>query len=118
MSIGITLIGIGNMGAALANAFLKAGIKVTAWNRSANRANVKLVVDNGAQYKADVTSAISPSDVIVICVLDYAAVYELLKPLDAVIVLGGKTVINLTNGTPKQARELDSWFRKRGVTRY
>jgi hypothetical protein len=33
-------------------------------------------------------------------------------------VLTDKTIINLTNGTPKQARELDLWLKNRGVARY
>src|SRR5919108_373334 len=43
----VTLIGLGQMGAALGEAMLKAGQRVTVWNRTAARANS--LVHHGAQ---------------------------------------------------------------------
>ena len=118
MSPSLTLLGVGNMGAALAHAFLKAGISVTAWNRTADHPLVKSVMAAGARYEPDIAEALRQNNVVIICFLDYAAIYKLLEPVEGSDALKGKTIINLTNGTPKQARELDPWLRARGVSKY
>ena len=43
---------------------------------------------------------------VVVCVVDYAAVRSFLSPAD----VEGRTVVNLTNGTPRQARDASLAF--------
>ncbi|MFD8522218.1 NAD(P)-dependent oxidoreductase [Streptomyces capillispiralis] len=101
----VTVIGLGEMGAALAGAFLKAGHSTTVWNRTASKADP--LVEQGAQRAATAAEAAQASPVVIVCLLDYASVHEVLDPLgDA---LKGRTVYNLTNGTPEQARETAKW---------
>jgi hypothetical protein len=119
MPTSITYLGVGNIGAALVHTFLKARTAVTVWNRTAERANVRSVVEAGAIFEPDVAKAISKNDIIVICVLDYNAIYKVFSSsVEEPGILKGRTIINLTNGTPKQARELDIWLKERGVARY
>ncbi|KAH7152571.1 hypothetical protein EDB81DRAFT_930856 [Dactylonectria macrodidyma] len=101
----LTFLGIGNMGAALVQHFLKASNKVTIWNRTTDRPQVKAAVEAGAVFEADVQTAISKNDIVVICLLNYSTISTVLAALPAT-ALEGKTLINLTNGTPKQAREM------------
>ncbi|MHA7961214.1 NAD(P)-dependent oxidoreductase [Streptomyces sp. L500] len=106
----VTVIGLGDMGTALADAFLKAGHSTTVWNRTASKADA--LVEKGAVLAASPAEAVQASPVVIVCVLDYDAVHAVLDPLgDA---LKGRTVYNLTNGTPKQARETAEWAAERG----
>ncbi|MEU4327214.1 NAD(P)-dependent oxidoreductase [Nonomuraea dietziae] len=101
----VTVIGLGAMGRALAGAFLDNGHPTTVWNRSIGKAEDLAV--RGATVANTVDEAIAASPIVVICVLDYAVVHEILGPLSGSIA--GRTLVNLTNGTPKQAREAAEW---------
>lgn len=108
----ITSIGIGNMGAALASAYLKSGSlsQLIIWNRTADRPQVKSLVEQGAHFEPSLPAAIARSNTILICLLDYPsvnAIFDAISPGS----LAGKTVINLTNGTPRQAREAEKRFK-------
>ncbi|WP_086827116.1 NAD(P)-dependent oxidoreductase [Allokutzneria sp. NRRL B-24872] len=96
----VSLIGLGAMGSALAAAFLKAGHRTTVWNRTAAKADD--LVSNGAARAATVADAITASPLVIICVLDYPTLHDVLGGADD--ALEGRTVVNLTNGTPEQAR--------------
>ncbi|MEU6153511.1 NAD(P)-binding domain-containing protein [Actinosynnema sp. NPDC047251] len=101
----MSVIGLGLMGAALAGAYLKAGHQTTVWNRSAGKADA--LVAQGATNAADIAEAVAASDVLVVCVVDYAAFHAILEPVkDA---LQGKVIVNLTSGLPDDARGAAEW---------
>ncbi|MDT0446474.1 NAD(P)-dependent oxidoreductase [Streptomyces johnsoniae] len=106
----VTVLGLGNMGAALADAFLAAGHSTTVWNRTADKADP--LVGKGARRAATVEEAVRASPVVVVCLLDYDAVHEVLDPVGG--ALRGRAVFNLTNGTPRQARDTAGWAGKLG----
>ncbi|EAQ84498.1 hypothetical protein CHGG_08512 [Chaetomium globosum CBS 148.51] len=126
----ITSIGIGNMGAALASALLKSANppQLTIWNRTADRPQVKALITSGATFEPSLTAAIARSTTILICLLDYAAITTALAPLSATTSttdnndtpgpLTGKTIINLTNGTPTQARAMAATLTGLGAAAY
>ncbi|KFA46876.1 hypothetical protein S40293_03631 [Stachybotrys chartarum IBT 40293] len=119
MSSQITCIGIGNMGAALAQALLKAETPVTIWNRTVDRPQVKAVIEAGGVLEPNIELAIQKSDIIVICVLNYETIFHALAPLkSSSSSLANKKIINLTNGTPRQAREAEEWMKARGASQY
>ena len=95
----ITVIGLGSMGSALARAFLTAGHEVTVWNRTPARAEP--LRDLGAAVAADVRSAVTASPLVVLSLLDDAAVAGVLEQAGD---LTGRTVVNLTSTTPEDAR--------------
>ncbi|MFD4442252.1 NAD(P)-binding domain-containing protein [Nocardia sp. NPDC058519] len=101
----VSVIGLGAMGAALAKALLAGGHEVTVWNRTAARAE-PLVAD-GAKIAADSAEAMAAGDLVILCLLDDAAVREHLEPAAAHV--RGKVVVNLTTTTPEQARSLGRW---------
>jgi 3-hydroxyisobutyrate dehydrogenase-like beta-hydroxyacid dehydrogenase len=107
----ITFLGLGAMGSALARAALNAKLNVTVWNRTPGRAE-PLVAD-GATAAVDSTAAIAAADLVVICLLDYPSVRAVLDA--AGTSLAGKTILNLTNGTPEQARGLAAWAEAEGA---
>ena len=97
----VTVVGLGPMGAALAEAFLEAGHPTTVWNRSANKDDA--LVAKGATRADTVAEAVAANTLVVICLSDYEAMHQLLDPLgDA---LSGKVLANLGSGTPEEARE-------------
>ncbi|WP_406299723.1 NAD(P)-binding domain-containing protein [Embleya sp. NBC_00888] len=107
----VTVIGLGSMGAALAEAFRAAGHPTTVWNRSAAKSDD--LVARGAVRADTVAEAIAASPVIVVCVLDYDSTHTILKADEA--ALAGRTLVNLSSGSPEQARETASWAAGLGV---
>ena len=107
----VTVIGLGSMGRALAAAFLAAGHPTTVWNRSAGRADE--LVAKGATRAATAVDAAAASPLAIVCLLDHHAVHEVLETAGA--TLAGRAVINLTSGTPAQARRTAAWAIERGV---
>ncbi len=96
----VSVIGLGAMGRALAHAFNAAGHNVTVWNRTPTRADG--LRGEGVDVAATVAEAVAASDLTVICVLDTAAVKEILDAARPAI--DGATIVNLTSSTPEDAR--------------
>ncbi|GAB2584254.1 NAD(P)-binding domain-containing protein [Streptomyces capparidis] len=107
----VAVVGLGNLGRVIAETFLAQGHRVTVWNRTAARADD--LVAKGATRAATVADAVAASDTVVVCVLDYTAVRDLLTPVGG--ALAGRTLVNVTSGTPEEARELAAWARARGA---
>lgn len=99
------------MGTALAEAVLKAGHRTTVWNRTP--AKTQPLEALGASTADTVADAVTASDLIVVCLFDYASVHDVLDPLAA--HLRGRNVINLTTTSPRAARELAQWADAAGI---
>jgi 3-hydroxyisobutyrate dehydrogenase-like beta-hydroxyacid dehydrogenase len=109
----VSVIGLGLMGTALAKAFLTNHHHVTVWNRTASKC--RLLAHAGARVARSITEAVDASQVIIVCVLDYAASNSLLHTSEVSIRLKGKTAVQLTGGSPTDAREGEAWAKQRGV---
>ncbi len=109
----ITVIGLGLMGAALARAIQRAGHDLTVWNRSPAR--MQPFIDDGVAGAPGVASAITASPVILICIDNYAVTDTLLQLDEILPLLVGRTVVQLSTGTPKEAREASEWMVARDV---
>lgn len=107
------MIGLGAMGSALARAQIGAGRSVTVWNRSAGK--MEPLVALGAEPAASVAQAVEASPVIMVCVDNYTITHQLLSSDDVVPHLAGRTVIQLSTGTPKEARDSEAWLKERGA---
>lgn len=95
----------------MARAYLTAGHRTTVWNRSPEKADP--LVARGAARAESVVDAIDASTLVVACVTDYEVFHSLVKPVGE--RLAGKTLVNLTNGTPGQARQAGVWAEEWGV---
>ena len=95
----VTVLGLGAMGTALARAFLAAGHPTIVWNRTPGRSPELDAL--GATRATTAAEAVAASPLVVICLLVDATVHSTLEGID----LTGKTVVNLTNSTPDQARD-------------
>jgi 3-hydroxyisobutyrate dehydrogenase-like beta-hydroxyacid dehydrogenase len=98
----VTVLGLGDMGSALVRALLKAGYPTTVWNRTAEKA--KPLVDEGATHATSVADAVQASRLVIVCLIDHRSVTDVLDT--AGDALTGRVLVNLTNSTPGQAREL------------
>ncbi|RAW02900.1 NAD(P)-dependent oxidoreductase [Pseudochryseolinea flava] len=106
----VTVVGLGQMGSTLAKLLLQSGYNVTVWNRTQTKAEA--LIQAGAHYEANVSSAIKRSDVIVVCVSDYATTHTILAGTDKEVFLG-KIFIQLTTGSPQEATTSSTYFTER-----
>lgn len=109
----VSVLGLGYMGSALARAFLAQQHTVTVWNRTASKAQP--LAEAGANVAASVAEAIAASDVTVVCVSDYHGSDALLRTAEMAARLKGKTLVQLTTGTPEEARSGAAWAAEHGV---
>jgi 3-hydroxyisobutyrate dehydrogenase-like beta-hydroxyacid dehydrogenase len=110
----ITLIGLGTMGSALARALIGAGHKVTLWNGT--RAKMEPFLAQGAKGAADLPSALEASPILLTCIDNYDVTRDLLGGEALLSRLAGRTLIQLSTGTPEEARASEAWLKPRGVT--
>ncbi len=109
----VTMIGLGAMGSALARAFIGAGHSVTVWNRTAAR--MKPLVSLGATAASSPADAAMASPVCVVCIDNYGATRRLIEEGGMLEPLAGRTLVQLSTGTPAEARELSGWLATHGV---
>lgn len=107
----VTVLGIGQMGSAIAGTLLAAGHPTTVWNRTPERAAP--LVDAGAAAAGTAAEAVAASPLVVVCLIDYDAVDEVLSTVgDAV---AGKALVNLTSGSPARGRRTAGWAADHGA---
>src|SRR5687768_7739876 len=109
----VTVIGLGQMGSTLAKILLQKDYRVTVWNRTTSKVNA--LIKEGAIAAPDISSAITSSPVIVICVHDYATSKLILDKEEVTSRLSGRTLIQLTTGSPTDAHESEIWAKKYGA---
>jgi 3-hydroxyisobutyrate dehydrogenase-like beta-hydroxyacid dehydrogenase len=109
----VTVIGLGQMGSTLAKILLQRGYRVTVWNRTISKGNA--LVKDGANAANDISLAIEASSVIVICVHDYATSKLILDKEEVTSRLSGRTLIQLTTGSPTDASESEIWAKTHGA---
>ncbi|MGW7689739.1 NAD(P)-dependent oxidoreductase [Streptomyces asiaticus] len=109
----VTVLGLGPMGRALADAFLDAGLRITVWNRTPGRD--RELIERGAVGASSAEEAVAASALTVVCVVNYDASDAILRR-DAVIeALKGRTVVNLSADTPDRARDTADWAADHGI---
>lgn len=110
----ITAIGLGLMGAALARSIQRAGHTLTVWNRSAEK--MQAFIDEGVDAAPDVKSAIAASPVILFCIDNYSVTDAIVKSDGIPSLLAGRTVVQLSTGTPREARRSAEWMKANDVS--
>ena len=99
----VSVIGLGAMGSTLARVLLDRGHEVTVWNRSESE-RAAAVFAAGAARAATPAAAVSAAPLVLMCVTDYPAADEVLDSPGVLGALGGRTLVQLTNGTEEQVR--------------
>ena len=113
MNYKVTVIGAGRMGSALATALFHKGFATTVWNRTG--AKTQALSRLGLSVAQSVEESVREADIVVVSLSDYSSTRQLLRQPDVETALGGKIVVQLSSGTPKEAREMDSWARRCGI---
>jgi 3-hydroxyisobutyrate dehydrogenase-like beta-hydroxyacid dehydrogenase len=107
----VTLIGLGPMGQAMVRALLAAGHPVTVWNRTPARAEP--LVAEGAVLAATPAEALAATELVILSLTDYHAMYDILGPAEA--ALRGRVVVNLSSDSPGRTRAAAGWLSERGA---
>ncbi|MGH8877878.1 MAG: NAD(P)-dependent oxidoreductase [Stackebrandtia sp.] len=107
----VSVIGLGDMGSAIAKVFVERGYRTTVWNRTASKAAP--LETAGASVAETAEAAVAASPLVVVCLLDSTAVTEVLGSVEAAVP--GKVLVNVTSGSPAQARANERWARERGA---
>jgi 3-hydroxyisobutyrate dehydrogenase-like beta-hydroxyacid dehydrogenase len=111
----VGLIGLGIMGLPMARNILKAGLPLTAWNRSAGR--FAPLEGSAAALAASPRALAARSNVIVLMLTGPEAIEEVLDGQDGLIgALGpGRTVVNMSTVSPAYAASLAARVAGRGA---
>lgn len=107
----VTVVGLGLMGRALAEAFIDAGHPTTVWNRSPEKAAP--LVAKGAVHRPGIEEAVTASPLVVTCLTTYDVTLRSLEPAGG--ALAGRTLVTLNSGTPAGARETAAWAARHGA---
>ncbi|TDE35492.1 NAD(P)-binding domain-containing protein [Actinomadura sp. 6K520] len=107
----VSVIGLGDMGSAIAGMFVERGYATTVWNRTASK--TAPLVDAGATAAATAAEAVAASPLTVLCLLDGTAVEEVLENLGGAVA--GKVLVNVTSCSPAQARANERWAHEHGA---
>jgi len=107
----VTVIGLGLMGSALAGTFVDNARPTTVWNRSPEKAAP--LVEKDAVLAPDVAASVTASPVVIMCVSNYTAAQQILSESGA--NFGGKLLVQLSTGTPQEARASEAWAQQHQV---
>ena len=108
----LTVIGLGAMGSAIARTLIDNQCDLTVWNRSPEKA--KKIVELGASSAETLKQAIESSPRILFCIHGYEATRALLDDPDIISLLPGRTIIQMSTGTPAEARTAEAWINEQG----
>lgn len=109
----VTILGLGPMGSTLARTLLKNGSTVSVWNRTRDKA--EQLVREGAEFHPEVAAAVSASPIVIVCVANYEASRNILGSEGVAKALAGRLVVELSTGTPQDARNSEAAIREQGA---
>jgi len=109
----VTIIGAGRMGSALAAALYNKGFETTVWNRTSSKtASLSRL---GLRVAPSLQEAVSNAEIVIVNINNYHSTHQVLRQPAIESALRGKVLVQLSSGTPDEAREMESWARPRGI---
>ena len=109
----VAVIATGRMGSALAAALLNKGFATTVWNRTA--AKTEPLSRLGVHVAKGILEAVEQADVVIVNIKNYDSTMQLLRRPEIEPALRGKILVQLSSGTPDEARQMQSWARPLGI---
>lgn len=106
------VLGLGRLGAAVADCLARAGVPLTVWNRNPARA---YAFGDRARLGASAAEACGDAELIVLCLADYHAGIEVMEDVSGEVELDDKTLVQLGSGTPADARSMNAWTGMHGM---
>jgi 3-hydroxyisobutyrate dehydrogenase-like beta-hydroxyacid dehydrogenase len=110
----VTVIGTGRMGSALATALFHKGFATTVWNRTASKTDS--LSELGLNVAHSLDEAVRQADIIIVNINNYASTCDLLQHPETETALTGKILVQLSSGTPQEARSMESWAKRSGIS--
>ncbi len=112
----IGFLGLGTMGAPMANNLRRSGHTVTVWNRNALR--MEALVKKGARRAATPRECATGQDLVFTCLSDEQAVEAVLEGADGVLagLARGDVLVDTSTAGIRSARSVDSRVRERGAS--
>ena len=101
------------MGSAIASTLVAAGHDVTVWNRTPSKADA--LVEQGARLASSVADAVSASPTVITSLPDYRVTNELIATPDVEQEMAGRTLVQLSAGSSRRAREMAAWAEEHGA---
>lgn len=109
----VAVIGVGNMGSALAERLLSQGYDVTVFNRTREKCEALRL--KGAHVASDVANALMNADVVICALFDGVALREVVLGGITGHVLNDRPFINVAHTTPEEIAALGVEFGARGA---
>ena len=109
----ISVVGLGNMGSALADALLSNGFSIAVWNRTVSKATP--LIERGATLAQNVAEVAGMSDVMIICVAEHSVIKLLLYNDGVAEAMHGKCLMQLGVVTAEEAHETANWAQAHGI---
>jgi len=109
----VTVIGAGRMGSALATALYKRKFDTTVWNRTSSK--TESLSRLGLRVGPSLLEAVGNAEIVIVNVNNYQSTNQLVRQPAIESALRGKVLVQLSSGTPDEAREMESWARARGI---
>jgi len=107
----IAVIGLGNMGQALAAALAGGGRDVIGWNRTARDATALAAA--GVTLQSDLAVAVREAELLLLVSLSYETTRATLRPVEN--GLAGKTLVPFCSGLPQEAEAFAAWAAAAGA---
>jgi 3-hydroxyisobutyrate dehydrogenase-like beta-hydroxyacid dehydrogenase len=114
MNENVSVLGTGRMGSALATALHNKGFSTTVWNRTSSK--TAALAQRGLRVAPSLKAAALASDLIIVSVSDYSTTQQLFQDPGATSALAGKVLVQLSSGTPQEARHMESWARQHEIS--
>ncbi|MDC7827410.1 NAD(P)-binding domain-containing protein [Pseudomonas sp. BLCC-B13] len=108
----VSVIGLGAMGAIMAQALLKRGKRVAIWNRSPSKAEVLAAA--GAHLCDSAEAALIASPVAIFVLLDNQATHEVLGMPGVTRALANRTIVDYTTNAQDEGLELQALINRAG----
>ena len=110
----IAFLGTGLMGGHMARNILKAGLSLTAWNRTLAKAQA--LIADGAAVPPTAAEAVAGADIVITMLSDGPTVHDLFFDEDlAAAMKAGAVLIDMSSIKPSEARTHAALMRKRGL---
>jgi 3-hydroxyisobutyrate dehydrogenase-like beta-hydroxyacid dehydrogenase len=107
----ISILGLGDMGSALANTLLHNGYSVTVWNRPSEKTSP--LIASGALLSNSPTEAIAASPATIMCIKSHDTTIQLFENIN--LSLTSKTIIEFSTGGVTEAETLVGLLSERGA---
>ncbi|WP_170387541.1 NAD(P)-dependent oxidoreductase [Ruegeria atlantica] len=107
----LAVLGLGNMGSALAHCLLKLGYSVCVWNRTPEK--TKPFAKVGAVICVSPEDAVAASDFVIVCIKSHKETVDLISGLS--VSLKGKTICDMSTGDTSDADSLVSFLSEKNA---